>query len=92
MLQAYIASGGSTMSYHYYLRPDCLECGCVLDGLCQCNPSHPAVISIPEETFNEMLTALKDCVESLKRLPNVDGAFRVTCLKQAEDAIAKATS
>ncbi len=30
-----------------------------------------------------MLDALRDCVESLSRLPNVDGAYRVTVLSQA---------
>lgn len=34
----------------------------------------------------ELLSALKDCIESLERL----GAFRVTCIQQAKAAIKKA--
>ncbi len=37
-----------------------------------------------------ILAALEDCVESLSRLPDVDGAYRVTCIEQARAAIAKA--
>lgn len=32
--------------------------------------------------------ALKDCVESLSRLPDTDGAYRVTCLESAKAALA----
>ena len=39
----------------------------------------------------ELLAALKDARESLKRLPDVDGAYRITCIQQADKAIAKAT-
>jgi hypothetical protein len=38
----------------------------------------------------ELLEALEDCVESLSRLRNADGAYRVTCLQQVRAAIAKA--
>lgn len=38
----------------------------------------------------DLLSALEDCVESLSRLPDTDGAYRVTCLQQARAAIAKA--
>lgn len=38
----------------------------------------------------ELLEAAKDALESLRRLPDREGAFRVTCVKQLEDAIAKA--
>jgi len=37
-----------------------------------------------------MLEALEDCVESLSRLPDINGAYRVTCLQQARAAIAQA--
>lgn len=32
--------------------------------------------------------ALLDCIESLKRLPDVEGAYRATCIWQAELALA----
>jgi hypothetical protein len=35
----------------------------------------------------DLLTAAKDALESLKRLPDVDGAYRVTCIAQLEIAI-----
>ena len=38
-----------------------------------------------------LLNVLRDCVESLSRLPNVDGAYRVTCIEQA-NALLKAVS
>ncbi len=38
----------------------------------------------------ELLEALQDCVESLSRLDDKDDAYRVACLKQAREAIAKA--
>lgn len=38
----------------------------------------------------ELLAALEDCVESLSRLPDREGAWRVTSLHQARAAIAKA--
>lgn len=31
--------------------------------------------------------ALRDCLESLRRLPDVDGAFRATCIHQAESLL-----
>ena len=37
-----------------------------------------------------LLGALKDCVESLERLPDLDGAYRQTCINQARAAIALA--
>lgn len=39
---------------------------------------------------HDMLAALKDCVESLDRMPNVEGAYRATVKQQALAAIAKA--
>lgn len=38
----------------------------------------------------ELLAALKDCLQTLQRLPNVEGAWRLTCLKEVEWAIRKA--
>lgn len=35
----------------------------------------------------ELREALRDCVECLKRLPNVEGAYRVTCIWQAEQVL-----
>lgn len=35
----------------------------------------------------ELRKALADCAECLKRLPDVDGAYRVTCLDQAQRAL-----
>jgi hypothetical protein len=32
----------------------------------------------------KLVEALNDCIESLKRLPDVDGAYRVTCIQQAQ--------
>ena len=34
-----------------------------------------------------MLEALRDCVESLERLPDTDGAYRQTCINQAQSII-----
>lgn len=36
----------------------------------------------------QLRLVLRDCVESLKRLDDKDGAYRVTCLQQAVKAIA----
>jgi hypothetical protein len=38
----------------------------------------------------ELLEAAKDALESLRRLPNVDKAYRVTCMHELELAIKKA--
>lgn len=38
----------------------------------------------------DLLEAAKDALESLRRLPNGLGAFRVTCMQQLVNAIAKA--
>ena len=35
----------------------------------------------------DILSVLKDCVECLNRLPSTDGAYRITCIQQAEKAI-----
>lgn len=32
----------------------------------------------------ELLSAAKDALESLRRLPDVDGAYRITCIQQIE--------
>ncbi len=37
-----------------------------------------------------LFQALRDALESLSRLPDVEGAYRVTCMKQAEMALALA--
>lgn len=37
--------------------------------------------------YEEFLTALRDCVESLRRLPDVEGAYRRTCITQAENVL-----
>jgi hypothetical protein len=37
-----------------------------------------------------LLTALRDALESLRRLPDTEGAYRVSCIAQAEAAIKKA--
>ncbi len=34
-----------------------------------------------------ILNVLKDCVECLERLPNVEGAYRVTCIQQVKSCI-----
>lgn len=39
---------------------------------------------------SDLLSAAKDALESLKRLTNEPGAYRVTAIRQLEDAIAKA--
>ena len=39
-----------------------------------------------------LVEALADCVESLQRLPSVDGAYRITCLSQARAALERARS
>jgi hypothetical protein len=39
---------------------------------------------------DDLVAAAKDALESLLRLPNVDAAYRVTCIGQLETAIAKA--
>jgi len=38
----------------------------------------------------ELLESAKDALESLKRLPDVDGAYRVTVIQELEKAISKA--
>lgn len=40
-----------------------------------------------DPTTITLKAALADCLESLKRLPDVDGAFRQTCIWQAEQAL-----
>lgn len=39
----------------------------------------------------ELVEALKDCAASLDRLPDVDGAYRATCLQQARAILKKAS-
>ncbi len=38
----------------------------------------------------ELLVAARDALQSLARLPDVDGAWRVTCMQQLRSAIEKA--
>ncbi len=40
-------------------------------------------------SHEELLAALEDCIESLSRLPNLDGAYRITCIAQAQAALTK---
>jgi hypothetical protein len=40
--------------------------------------------------YAQLVLALTDALESLKRLPDVDGAYRQTCIKQAEEALSNA--
>lgn len=39
--------------------------------------------------LRDIISTLRDCVESLRRLPDTDGAYRATCLRQAEKLLAK---
>ncbi len=50
--------------------------GVIADGLL---PEHARLIAHAPA----MLDALRDCVASLERLPNTDGAYRQTCINQA---------
>lgn len=38
----------------------------------------------------DLVMAAKDALQSLKRLPDVDGAYRVSCIQQLETALRKA--
>jgi len=38
----------------------------------------------------ELLESAKDALESLKRLPNTEGAYRITVIQELQAAIAKA--
>lgn len=38
-------------------------------------------------TVETLATALRDCVQSLERLPDVEGAYRVTVIQQAKAAL-----
>jgi len=40
----------------------------------------------------EVVKALEDCVNSLKRLEDKDGAYRVTCISEGEKALTLATT
>lgn len=40
-----------------------------------------------EAAREEMRAVLRDCVQCLLRLPDREGAFRVTCIQQAEKAL-----
>ncbi len=37
--------------------------------------------------YQKMVNAIKDAIECLNRLPNVEGAYRVTCIEQLKKAI-----
>jgi hypothetical protein len=58
----------------------CHRCGSWLTA-----PNDPVRAAAPD-----LLAALEDAVESLSRLPNEDGAYRVTCITQGRVAIRKA--
>lgn len=38
----------------------------------------------------DLITAAKDALKSLERLPDTEGAFRVTCIQQLKAALIKA--
>jgi hypothetical protein len=38
----------------------------------------------------DLVMAAKDALNSLQRLPDVDGAYRVTCIQQLKKALLKA--
>lgn len=38
----------------------------------------------------DLYAALRDCLESLNRLPDADASYRVTCIAQARSALSKA--
>lgn len=38
----------------------------------------------------DMAKALEDCIQSLWRLPETEGAYKFTCIAQAKDALIKA--
>lgn len=42
------------------------------------------------EAAYDLVLAAKDALESLQRLPDVDGAYRVTCIHQLKAALVKA--
>lgn len=76
------------------IRPEFLK-GCRAEMFAYPHPQKTADAHVSEverlrASNADLLAALKDCSESLERLPNVDGAYRVTCLQQARAAIAKA--
>lgn len=43
-----------------------------------------------EDDKSAMARALNDCYKSLSLLPDVDGAYRLTCMEQAKEALIKA--
>jgi hypothetical protein len=51
------------------------------------NPMKTNSIKRLREERAALLVALRDCVESLRRLPDSDGAWRVSCIQEAERAI-----
>lgn len=51
-----------------------------------------ARIDALEARERELVGALRDCVESLTRLPDVDGAYRVTCIAHAKSLLAPASA
>jgi hypothetical protein len=53
-----------------------------------------ACAGIPTEALEsgalaEVAQSIDDAIHCLERLPDVEGAYRVTCLKQLRDALAK---
>lgn len=61
-------------------------CGCTIEVA---HPARVAYLSMcrMHESAPALLEALEDAVESLRRLPDVEGAYRVTCIDQAQAAI-----
>lgn len=47
-------------------------------------PEGTLTISMSDADLRLCETVLFDCIQSLKRLSDVDGAYRVTCIQQAE--------
>ena len=44
-----------------------------------------AIAALPE-----LLAALEDCLQSLERMPETEGAYKFTCINQAKAALIKA--
>ena len=42
----------------------------------------------PQEQVKMLREAMADCVNSLERLTDADGAYRITCITQAKQALA----
>jgi hypothetical protein len=97
---------GNPHYHQWWIESDTRKCVAVLEVPYLALPPikhEPSVIIEHTETVREveanacliaaapeLLQVLKDCLQSLERLPDVDGAYRVTCISEAKQAIAKA--